>query len=213
MASDRQTIRAEVKFCCGNNTAITDAMYDTFVQRAYAHITQTIEFPEGQRTSTWNTADNTSTYDLPSDFFSIYSARNNATNLRMHQVSVQKFEQLSTDEEGSPDRYAIYGEDATPLKQILVWPEPTGIEELQIRYRRIFPELSLDTDTHLLPNIWDQGISHLATAFAMDYVNELERSAYYRRTYAQFARAQEKRIDANLFDMNEALNVLGGEIR
>lgn len=212
MASDRDTLVAEVKLILGNNDSL-DARYPTWIRRAYQTVQYSMEFPESQETATIAMIIGITAYALPANFFSIYASRNNTTNTRMIQVSIQEYDQLSTVHVGSVDRYAIFDKDATDSFQTFhVHPSPNAIDTVQIRYRRTFADLVLGTDTHILPDQWDQPLVFLAAAYGLDSQNEIERSAYYRRITAQFIQKEQSRLNENLFDRNEAMSVIGGDI-
>ncbi len=212
MASDRDTLASEVKLILGNNDSL-DSRYPTWVRRAYQSIQFAMEFPEMQETSTVVMVVDQDAYDLPANFFSIYSARNNTTNTRLMQISIQEYDQLSTDHSGAVDRYTIYDVDSSELSQFHVHPSPASTDTIQIRYRKTLPDLVAGTDVHLLPDQYDQPIVFLAAAFALDSQNEMERAGYYRAIASNFLGSAQSRLNENLYDRNEAMSVIGGEIR
>lgn len=205
MPATRLSMRDEVVYIIGNRTELnTDA--DKWVQRAYHHITQAIELPEAAAVATIAMIIGTRAYELPSDYFSVYSVRNDTTNKRMFQVENGKYDALSTVTSTSPDRYTIF------VKTINVHPTPNAIDDVQVRYRKIFADLATDNTAHVLPDIWDEAIVILASAYGFDHLNEIERARHYKGQARSFIREQNSRLGAELLDRNEALNVIGGEI-
>ena len=211
MASSRDDLVSEVKLILGNNDSL-DARYPDWVRRAYQYIQRLIELPETQETSTVVMVVGTRAYNLPANFQSIYVARNNEANTRMMQIGIQEYDQLSTVHSGQPDRYALFDVDSSELVQFHVHPSPAATDTIQMRYRKSLPDLTSGTDQHLLPDQWDQCIIYFAASFALDSQNELERAGYYRGVASQLIRT-EVRLNENLFDRNEAMSVIGGEIR
>jgi hypothetical protein len=205
MPSSRDDLVVELKYVMGQRDDL-DARYPDWIRRAYDHLTQSVEFPEAEEEATTTTVIGQRIYPLPSDFFSMYSVRNDANDTRMFQVGISEYDGLLASATGSPDRYAVFKE------QLYIHPTPDAIINLGSRYRRIMPDLALGTSVHLLPAAWDQPIIQLAAAFGFDYTNEIERSAYYRRIVSQFVRGQRQRIASNLFDRNEPLAPIGGSI-
>lgn len=206
MASDRDTLVSEVKYILGNRDDL-DTRYPDWVRRAYAHLTQAIEFREASKTVTLATVINTRAYALPADFMHIYSARNNTTDRKLIQVSPAEYDRLDTAIAGAVERYAIFDGNFN------VHPTPSTSETLQKRYRKIFTDLVLGTSVHELPDVWDQPIIHLAASYAFMATNEIERVRFYRGEVNAFVRAQRNRIVGDLFDRNEAMAVIGGEIK
>jgi hypothetical protein len=206
MASSRDTLVAELKYIMGNRDDL-DSYYPNWIRRAYAHIAQIEELPENEENATINMILTQRSYSLPSDFFSIYTLRNVATDTKLFQVSPGEYAKLMTSASGHPDRYTIF------KKQLYVHPTPAYTDTLDLNYWRFLPDLTLGSSVHLLPDAWDQPIIHLGAAFGFDYTNEIERAAYYRRVVAQFIREQRSRIASNLYDRSEPLAPIGGEIK
>jgi hypothetical protein len=205
MASDRDSLVAELKYVLGDRDDL-DTHYPNWVRRAYAHISQTTELPEGEEDATIDMVVSQRPYALPSDFFSIYSLRNNETDTRMFQVSPAQYETLLITATGHPDRYTVF------KGQVYVHPTPDDTDELGLHYRKILPDLSTGASVHLLPDVWDQIIIQLAAAYGFEFTNELERATYFQRAAARSVREQRSRLTANLFDRSEPLAPIGGEI-
>lgn len=205
MASTRDTLVAQLKYILGDRDDL-DTYYPTWIRRAYQHISQTVELPECEADTTINMVVSQRVYALPSDFYSIYSVRNNETDTRMFQVSPGQYETLSTTATGSPDRYTIFQE------QLEVHPTPDGTDQVELHYRRMLPDLTLGTSTHLLPDIWDHILTQLAAAYGFEFTNELERATYFHRATSRSIREQRSRTTANLYDRSEPLAPIGGEI-
>lgn len=207
MAKTRSAIEAEVKYILGNRTDL-DTDLSMFVRRAYQSITQLYEFPEGQATASINMIAGTrGPYNLPADFFSIYSLRNDTEEERMIQISPQEYDSLDQEVNNPPDRYMLFAE------QLWVYPTPSSADLLMLRYRKMFADLDQSSSVHTLPDSWEAPLVWLSAAFAFDMTNEIERARYYRGAVGQHLRSQQQRLAANLFDRDEAMQVIGGEIK
>lgn len=211
MASDRQTLELEVKFALGNRTDV-DANLTQWVKRAYQHITQAVEVPEALVTSTLATVVSQRIYALPADFFSIYNVVNLTRAKPIMHISFVDYDKLNIVETGPVDRYALLGV-TSDTRDISVHPTPDGIETIQIRYRKLFADLSLGSTVHELPDVWDQPIVQLATAYGFESTNDIDRATFYHRQVGTFVVEQQRRHAYDLFDRNEAMAVVGGEIR
>lgn len=206
MPATRLSMRDEVVYIIGNRTEL-NADADKWVQRAYHHITQAVELPEAAAVATVPMIIGTRAYALPTNYFSVYSVRNVTTNKRMFQVEQGRYDALSTVTSAPPDRYAIF------FQTINVHPTPDAIDDVQVRYRKVFTDLTTDATAHALPDVWDEAIIMLASAYGFDHLNEIERSRHYKGQTRSFIRAQNSRLGAELLDRNEAIAVTGGEIK
>lgn len=205
MPATRLSMRDEVVYIIGNRTELNvDA--DKWVQRAYHHITQAVELPEAAAVATIAMIIGTRAYTLPADYFSVYSVRNVTTNKRMYQVENGRYDALSTVITQPPDRYTVF------TRTLNVHPTPDATDSIQVRYRKVFADLSTDATAHVLPDIWDEAIIMLASAYGFDHLNEIERSRHYKGQARSFIREQTSRLGAELLDRNEAISVIGGEI-
>lgn len=206
MAATRLSMRQEVIYMIGNRTELnTNA--DSWVARAYQHLTQTVEFPEAALETTIATVVGTRDYTLPTNYFSVYSARNNTVDKRIVQVSQSHYDALPTANTGPVDRYAVF------IQTIKFHPTPASVESVQVRYRKFFAELAADDTAHELPAVWDSPIIWLAASYGFEHLNEIERARHYRSSTRNFVREQESRLSAELIDRNEAMGPIGMEIR
>lgn len=209
-ASDRQSLEAEVKFGLGNRTDV-DTSVTKWVRRAYQHITQAVDFPEGAVSSTIATIVSQRTYALPSNFFAVRSVRNETSQVGIVQVGFKEYDRFNTLEVGSVDRYTILGKTAGTFT-LGVHPVPNTIESLLMRYRKLFADLATATTVHELPDVWDQPIVQLAMAFGFEALNDLRRASFYKKQVSGFIASQNQRFADSLLDRNESMAVIGGEI-
>lgn len=203
MASDRATLEAEVKYTLGNRTDL-DPDITRWVKRAYQALTQRVEFRESlaQPTTFYTAASGTRNYNLPSDFFSIYMVKNLTKDKRLIQETPSRYMNLSSTHQGSAERYAIFN------SEIWVYKKPDAAEQLQLWYRRVFPDLTNSTSTHLLKDAWDEPIIWEASAYGFDALGEVERAIALRRNVAFFIKQQQPALIADLVDRNEAMEVI-----
>lgn len=203
-AKTRAQLVSEVTYTVGNRTDLATEAID-WVKRAYAYITESYELPEALATSTVATVAGTRNYDLPADYFSVYTVRNTTEDNKLIQVSPTYYDSLATDRSDSPTHYAIFSND------IWLYPTPDAVETIQLRYRKQFAELSSDSTVHELPIAWEVVLVSLASSFGFRALNEIERASYYRNSALADANRIHKRIEWDLMDRNEAVRVLGGE--
>ena len=204
-AHDRQTLETEVKLALGNRTDV-DTQITNWVKRGYQHLTQTVEFPEAETLATQVLVVGQRAYALPTDFFSMYTVRDSTNERRILQISPTDYQMLNTTTQTKPDRYSVFNNFYN------VHATPDATDTHQLRYRKMFPELSLITSIHELPEVWEQPIINFAIAFGMEALNEIERAAYYRGSARAFINEQQPRLAWDLYDRSEAPQVLGGEI-
>lgn len=213
-SSDRQTIETEVKYALGNRTDI-DTNLTQWVKRAYQHLTQALEFPEALVTSTIDTVVATRTFSLPANYFSMYNVHNLTRSKALLQVGITEYDRFNIVETGAADRYAILGMSGVvpnTTRDMGIHPTPSTIETIQIRYRKVFAELTDPTTIHELPSVWDQPIVQLATAYGFESTNDIGRAAFYHNRVQAFVLEQSQRLAGDLYDRNEAMSVVGGEI-
>ncbi len=206
MPATRLTMRTEVVFIIGNRTDISTSTIDNWIRRAYQHITQSVELPEAFETVAQIMTIGTRAYTLPTNYFSVYTVRNNTTDLAVIQRSQSDYNALSTEVDGPVTDYAVFN------KTFKVHPTPDASESIQVDYRKIFADLTTDATAHALPDSWDHPIIHLAAGFGFDFLNEIERARHYKAEARRYVREQTNRLAAELIDRNEAMRVIGGEI-
>jgi len=203
MPSSLLSLASEVTYAIGNRTDLaTNAK--TWVNRSYQRLQDRIEFPEAQVVTTFATTPTIYSYAAPADLFSIYSLRNNTMERRMSQVSISSFERLALTQTGSPSRYALRARST-----ILVWKVPLVAETLQINYRKSLPALLADGDLHVLPDSWEEVIIYGATAYAFEYLNEVERANQARKSMITTMSLLSDRLALDLIDRNEPIAPIG----
>jgi len=206
MPQTRLQMRTEVIFMIGNRDDIATSTIDDWIRRAYQHITQSVEFPEAYATVAQAMTVGVREYPLPADYFSVYGLRNTTADLAMVQVSQRDYNAFPAALTGPPTHYAIFN------KTLKVHSTPDNADSIQLDYRKIFADLTLDASVHVLPDAWDHPIIHLAAGYGYDYLNEIERARHYKAEARRFIREQNNRLGAELTDRNEAMAVIGGEI-
>ena len=92
-------------------------------------------------------------YSLPSDMDRMIDARQTIEKQKLGAIDVRTFDRYLPDPTatGTPLYYYMVGLDANQYWQIGLYPVPTTINNIQLRYLQKPTELSSDTDTPLLP--------------------------------------------------------------
>lgn len=92
-------------------------------------------------------------YSLPSDLDRVVDIRQAITKQKLGAVDIRTFDGYLPDPSstGDPLYYAMCGMDTNKYWQVTLYPIPTAIENLQVRYLQTPADMSGDTDTPLLP--------------------------------------------------------------
>jgi hypothetical protein len=203
MSSTLGNMAAEVTYALGNRTDLT-TIARTWVNRSYQRLQDTIEFPESHVAATISLAIATSSYALPTDFFSIIDARHMVTERRLAQVSIPRYDRLSLTQTGAPTTYALRARST-----ILLWPVPDASDQIQLNYRRTLASLIADGDVHVLPVAWEEAIIFGATAYGFEYLNETVRAQAARSSMRAAISQLTDRLAHDLSDRDEPISPIG----
>lgn len=174
-----------------------------WVDRAYdeiqclRHFRQTYASPV-----TFSTVVGTPGYALPADFRSIYTVRDNTSNTRLAQASPQRYDLFSQTQQSISTHYVVLGES------LILWPKPSAIVTIQVRYRKLLTFAS-DATPHGLPLQWSDAIVMAAAARGLDYRNEHDRAMACRRVVRYYDENLPSLVDEDLIDRDDAVDQLG----
>lgn len=92
-------------------------------------------------------------YSLPSDMDRLIDIRQARTTSKLGAVDIRTLDRYlpNPTATGDPLYYAMTGLDTSKYWQVTLYPTPTTIENLQLRYLQIPADLSSGTDTPLIP--------------------------------------------------------------
>lgn len=99
-------------------------------------------------------------YSLPSDVDRVIDIRQTVTKAKLAYIDPVTFDLNLPDPTatGTPLCYSMVGLDTSKYWQISVYPIPTAITNLQLKYYQRITELSASTDTPLVPDKWHEAI-------------------------------------------------------
>ena len=156
----------EVNTYFGSNallTAGTSAKSKEFVNRMYLQLARSFRFYELDLTDTASvTVANTATVAITAGTREIISVRDTTNKFQLKKRDIDWYEQQdqSTDAAGTSEFWLRYGSN------ILLWPTPSAVVSLQIRYMILPTALSADGDTPVYPKDWHEVIVLLAASRA-----------------------------------------------
>lgn len=92
-------------------------------------------------------------YSLPSDLDRIVDLRQARTTSKLGAIDIRTFDKYLPDPRatGDPLYYYLAGLDSSQYWQVGIYPIPTSVENLQVRYLKTPADLSGDTDAPVIP--------------------------------------------------------------
>ena len=165
MASTRDQLAAEVKFALGNRDDL-DSWYPVWINRAYQHITKTIEFPQARTSAVLTVVADQHEYTLPTDYFHAYTLRNNDEQAKITRISPATYRTRDTTIRAKPREYTI----ASGTTLAIYPADAEAGDELLLDYRKTFPSLSDGASVHELYDEWEQAIVQKAMEFAFAFI-------------------------------------------
>lgn len=92
-------------------------------------------------------------YSLPSDCDGLVDIRQAITDIRLTAVDIRTFDRYLPDPTSTaePAVFAMAGLDSSKNWQITLFPIPSSVMNLQVRYHQLPSDMSSDSDTPLLP--------------------------------------------------------------
>ena len=173
-------IRTEVE----STIARTDKsdMVDDQINSAIYHLGTRWKFPPLQMVSTVNTVDTEASILLPESVFAIFYIRENTSaKSTLRDASWEEYLQSDRTGTGTPGRWTRYNQLLYVFDNV-----PNGVYELEMSWWKRHPELTSDTDEHLLMSEWEQAIRLLATEYAFVKINEHQKAAASRERFNQY---------------------------
>ena len=113
-------------------------------------------------------------YSLPSDLDRIIDIRQSITDQQLTPVEIRVFDKVLPDPNstGSPFHYSIVGMDSTNNWQITIYPIPTGVVNLQLRYLQAPADMS-GTNTPIMPEKFHDSIVFASLyLYGHDYIDD-----------------------------------------
>ena len=115
-------------------------------------------------------------YSMPSDCERILDARQTITPDYIEPVYFRDFDifRANPSTTGNPTMMLVYGLNSSNVMKVTLYPFPSAIENIEVRYKKNAVDLSADTDTSLIPTKWSdtvmvdgaiaRGLTYLSTS-------------------------------------------------
>lgn len=99
-------------------------------------------------------------YTMPTTCEAVLSVRQTISPASMTPVTFREFDinrpgPVST---GDPVLYFVYGIDSAGSLRFTPYPWPSAIENIEVRYKKLYTDLSSDTDTTTIPARWHETV-------------------------------------------------------
>lgn len=175
MAQSTETLsslRSEVTFRLKNRDDL-DSRINSRLNWTIRQLVVDLELPDFESTATTSLVSGTSSYDIPSDAFSISLVKNTTEDRILSPITPAAYDAYRETETGEPTFWARYG-----LK-LLLRPIPSSDyagDSLRVRYKALPAKMSGDTDTFPLPDYCEEA-AVTGTVYRMHRdLNEVERA-------------------------------------
>lgn len=128
-----------------------------FINQANHFIEVDEDWPWGQTSTTFNTADGTDTYSPPANWRKTRRLRVTvgSDKIPLERRPIDEIDDWGV-QSGQPEVYAIEGD------QIVVWPTPDGVYAVTHRYQKVEAELAAGGDTPGMPAAFHAAIAEVA---------------------------------------------------
>jgi hypothetical protein len=147
-----------------------------WVNFGYIDISGAIEFEMLETTSQFTTSNGNRSIPVPSNVMIVKGVRDRSNDRLLGWIQKNEYFRRSSLSTGQPTQWSRHG------NEILLYPVPDGGYSIDVMYQT-FPTLLInDSDTTILPNMWDVAVHQLSVYYGLQTVGEEQRaSLWYNR--------------------------------
>lgn len=99
-------------------------------------------------------------YSLTSDVDRIIQIRQFTTPVKLLEMTKEMFDSINpyTTTTGNPSHYMVVGKDSNDVWQIMLWPTPSSVMNMQVEYLKKVSDLTSDSEESIIPEKWNSTV-------------------------------------------------------